>query len=242
VKAKLARGEPIVAVGLWYPYPLIGEMLARENVDVFVLDMEHGPWDTARVMQLLSATAASPTAIVARPGTLDQSQVQLLFDLGIDGIMVGHCDNLATTRRAVALSKYAPLGNRGVGPTRTGAWLRDMHEYLRRANDSTLLWAQVEQRVPETELEQMLTLPGVDALMIGQCDFASSMGHLTDWDHPDVVKAIDRTVAVARRLGKPFGVPGKKWKGQTIHLLASDIGAMQKGLQATIAEWGLHSR
>jgi 4-hydroxy-2-oxoheptanedioate aldolase len=242
VKAKLARGEPIIAVGLWYPCALIGEMLSRENVDVLVLDMEHGPWGTNNVMQLLSATAASPTAIVARPGTLDQSQVQLLFDLGIDGIMVGHCDNLATTRRAVSLSKYAPLGNRGVGPTRTGAWLRDMYGYLRKANDATLLWAQVEQRVPEDELEQMLSLPGVDALMIGQCDFASSMGRLTDWDHPDVLKAIDRTVAVARRLGKPFGVPGKKWKGQTIHLLASDIGAMQKGLKATIAEWGLSSR
>src|SRR5262245_35204705 len=83
VKAKFARGEPVVAVGLWFPCAVVGEMLSRENVDVLVLDMEHGPWDTNSVMQLLSATAPSPTAIVARPGTLDQSQVQLLFDLGI---------------------------------------------------------------------------------------------------------------------------------------------------------------
>ena len=170
--------------------------------------------------------------------------MQLLFDLGIDGLMVGHCDNLAAARRAVALSKYAPLGQRGVGPTRTGAYMRNMHSYLRQANDATLLWVQVEQRVAEAELEQMLQLPGVDALMLGQCDFASSMGHLLPdaWDHPDVLKEIEQTVAVARRLGKPFGVPGKKWKGQTIHVLTSDIGAMQNGLRAAIDEWGLSSR
>jgi 4-hydroxy-2-oxoheptanedioate aldolase len=217
-------------------------MFSYENVDVLMLDLEHGPWDTASVVQLLSATAASPVAIVARPGTLDRSQVQLLFDLGVDGLMAGHCDNLAAARHAVALSKYAPLGQRGVGPTRASAYQRDLHPYLRQANGATLLWVQVEQRVPEAELEQMLQLPGVDALMIGQCDFAGSMSRLTDWEHPDVLKAIEQTVAVARRLGKPFGVPGKKWEGQMIHVLTSDIGAMQNGLKAAIDEWGLNSR
>jgi len=124
VKAQLARHEPVLGVGLWFPCALVAEMLSREKLDFLVLDMEHGPWDTASIIQLLAATAASPTAIVIRPGTLDQGQVQLLFDLGVDGIMVGHCDNLETARRAVALSKYRPLGLRGVGPTRTGAYLR----------------------------------------------------------------------------------------------------------------------
>ncbi len=237
IKAKLARREPVFGVGLWFTCALVAEMLSREPLDFLVLDMEHGPWDTASVMDLLAATAASPVAIVARPGTLDQSQIQLLFDIGVDGLMTAHCDSLAAARRAVALSKYAPLGQRGVGPTRTGAYLRDMHAYLRQANDATLLWLQVEQTVPEPELRRMLRLPGVDALMIGQCDMASSLGHLTNWDHPSVRRLIERTVGVARRLGKPFGAPGSRWPGQLINLITSDIGAMQKGLQVTLAEW-----
>src|SRR5258708_20700565 len=107
-----------------------------------------------------------------------------------------------------------------------------MLSYIREANDATLLWAQVERPVAEPELEQMLSLPGVDALMIGQCDMAAALGHLTEWDHPKVLEQIERTVSVARRLGKPFGVPGKPWKDNLIHLLTSDIGALQRGLKA----------
>jgi 4-hydroxy-2-oxoheptanedioate aldolase len=241
IKAKLARGESIVCMTLWFPCALVGEMLSAEKLDVLIVDMEHGPWDTANITQLLAATVASPVAIFVRPTTLIPEQIQLLFDMGIDGLMVGHCDSLQIARRAVALMKYAPMGRRGVGPSRAGAYLRDIFGYLQQANDATQLWIQVEQRVPKSELGRMLRLPGVDALMVGPCDMAASLGHLLDWEHSSVTELIEQTVDVARKLGRPFGVPGSPWEGQQINMITNDIAALRKGFTDALDEWQKHA-
>ncbi len=237
VKKKLTRGEPILAVGLWYPDPLVAETVAGFDVDVLVLDMEHGPWSIDTVSATLAATSSSSAAVVIRPGGMDRAQIQLLMDLGVDGWMVAHCDDLDTARRAVAWSKYPPLGKRRIGPTRAGGYLSQMPDYIHRSNEATLLWLQVEAAVPDTELEAMLTLRGVDALLLGPCDIAASLGYPAKWDHPKVAETIEQTVAVARRLGRPFGVPGQSLDGQLIYLSASDIGALRRGLEEAIAEW-----
>ena len=160
VKEKLARREPILAVGLWYPDPLIAETVAGFEVDVLVLDMEHGPWDVGAISRTLAATSSSSAAVVVRPGGMDRAQIQLLLDMGVDGWMVAHCDDIDRVRQAIAWSKYPPLGTRGIGPTRAGGYLTDMPGYIHRANEATLLWMQVEAKVPEAELEAMLTLDG----------------------------------------------------------------------------------
>ena len=237
VKAKLARGEPILCVGLWFPYPLIGEMIARYEFDVLMLDMEHGPWDISSVTQLLIATASSPAAVMVRPGSLDKAQVQLLLDLGVDGLVVSHCDDFDIARSAVALCKYPPMGKRGTGPTRTGAYLEDMQGYLRQANDAVMLWLQIEKQIPEPELTKMLTLPGVDAIFPGPCDIANSVGHLTDWEHPEVLKIVDEIINVAKKIGMPCGIPGKVINDQLINILTSDIGSLQCGLKLALDNW-----
>ena len=240
LKQKLSRKEPVRVVGLWFAYPLVAEMMSHMDIDAMFIDMEHAPWDIATITATLSATAASGVAVIARPRTLDDHQAQLLLDLGVDGIAVAHCDDLATAHKAVASTRYPPLGQRGIGPTRTGAYLNDMYGYLKQANDATALWLQVESRVPKDELIEMLTLRGVDGLLLGPADLATSMGHIDQWDHPDVIDTIAQTVDIARQLDVPFGVPGMKhdqWDDQLIHLFASDIGALQLGMEQATANW-----
>jgi 4-hydroxy-2-oxoheptanedioate aldolase len=47
---------------------------------------------------------------------------------------------------------------------------------------------------------------GVDGIFVGPADLAASMGHLGESDHPDVVAAVERTLALARAAGKSAGV------------------------------------
>ena len=233
VKQKLARREPVLCAGAWFTDPLLGELLGGLPLDVIVIDMEHGPWDITSVSRFLAATAGSDAAIVARPAEVNFAQIQLLLDLGIDGVMVAHCDDVATTKRLVEAVKYPPLGRRGIGPARPGAYLGDIPGYIARANDATLVWAQGERQVADADLAAMLQLPGVDALMVGPADMAASLGHLAQLDHPDVRKLIEQIVQTARRLGVPFGVPGAapgEYPDQLIHLHVSDIGAIRTGI------------
>src|SRR5688500_9736301 len=101
IKAKLARKEPIYCAGMWFAYPLVCEMAAELGLDALVLDMEHGPWDTASIAGVLAATSGSETAIVIRPGGIEPTNLQMLLDLGVDGVMLAHCNDIATARRAV---------------------------------------------------------------------------------------------------------------------------------------------
>ena len=240
LKRKLARKEPILVVGLWLPYQLTAEMISRYPIDVLMLDMEHGPWDTKSVTELLIATAASDAAIVVRPGDRNAAEIRLLLDLGADGLMAAHCDSLAATKEVISATRYPPLGERGIGPTRTGAYLSDMPGYLRQANESIVLLLQVESQVSEEELTEMLSLPGVDGLLLGPADLAASMGYVTEWDRPEVIQVMSRTVDVARRMGIPFGVPGvvrPEWEDQLLHLSIADITALRDGLERGISDW-----
>jgi 2-keto-3-deoxy-L-rhamnonate aldolase RhmA len=232
IKDKIAAGEPVVCIGLWFPDPLIGELLTMFPIDVFFVDLEHAPWEIASIQQLLSVTRNDPVAVVVRPGNVDQAKIQLLLDLGVDGIAISHCDTLATTRQAIDAAKYPPIGRRGIGPTRASRYLTDIDSYLQQANDAVFLWLQVERDVPQKELAQMLDQPGVDALLVGPCDIASALSQTACMDHPGVNRVIRQTVEVARDKNIPFGVPGAApgdYPGQMIFLQASDVEALKQG-------------
>jgi 4-hydroxy-2-oxoheptanedioate aldolase len=57
-------------------------------------------------------------------------------------------------------------------------------------------------------LEQILCVPGLDAVFVGPSDLGQSLGHGpgTDRSEPEVVKAIDRVLAATRERGLAAGI------------------------------------
>ena len=80
--------------------------------------------------------------------------------------------------------------------------------YVKRAHEEICVIVQIETLSAFDQIEAIAAVPGVDSLFIGPADLAASMGHLGDFNHPDVQAKIKHGVDAARKAGKPIGTVG----------------------------------
>ncbi|HEY0640807.1 MAG TPA: aldolase/citrate lyase family protein [Pseudonocardiaceae bacterium] len=201
----LRDGPPLLGTLLTVPAPEVAEALALAGVDWLFLDGEHAPGlDPAAAQHILQAVAGRCPVLVRVPAN-DPAWTQRVLDAGADGVIVPHVRSVADARRAVRDARYPPLGGRGVGIARAQGYGADLAGYLARANDSTVLVAQIEDAEALDALDDILRVPGLDAVLAGPYDLSGSLGRLGDVGHPEVLAAVEHVRARCRAAGVPFG-------------------------------------
>jgi len=110
-------------------------------------------------------------------------------------------------RRAMDACLYPPAGTRGFGPRRACRYGRQaLPDYIKGAEDVTARLCQIESVTAVRNLDELLTVPGVDGFILGPCDLSGTVGHLNDIFHPDVLTLVDEVIAKCRAAGKPIGI------------------------------------
>jgi 4-hydroxy-2-oxoheptanedioate aldolase len=112
----------------------------------------------------------------------------------------------AEAEAAVAACRYPPLGIRSYGPTRVSVYAGV--DYASRANDEVLCIVMIETRQALENLDDIMSVPGVDACYIGPADLSLALGlpPRTDSDEPAHVAAVARILDSARRHGVVGGI------------------------------------
>jgi 2-keto-3-deoxy-L-rhamnonate aldolase RhmA len=195
-------------IGLWINFAnhVVVEVVASSGFDWLLFDMEHTPNDLHIVGQQLLAIRGSPTAPVVRVPVHDMAWIKRVLDAGAPNIMVPNVRSAAEAREAVAWTRFAPEGLRGVaGSTRAGNYTR-YKDYMIRANDEIGLVVQIESREALDDLDAICRVPGVDAVFIGPSDLAASLGHRGQAGHPDVQAAISKAFRTAHVAGRAIGI------------------------------------
>src|SRR6266702_598730 len=144
---------------------------------------------TPQIGLWLSMTSPVATEIVAGAGSLLFPFVQ----------------SAEEARRAVAATRYPPNGIRGVaGTTRANRYGR-VKNYAKRVEDELCILVQVETQQALGEIEAIAAVDGVDGLFIGPADLSASMGHLGNWQRPEIWQAI---ISGGERIRKAGKAPG----------------------------------
>jgi len=206
-----------------------------------VLDMEHAPADMAEIIGMLRAVAGTPAAPVTRVPWNDMVMMKRALDAGAQTLLLPFVQNAEEAARAVAHMRYPPHGVRGVAGVHRASRYGLVKDYALRAADELFLIVQIETAAALAELPKIAAVPGVDSIFVGPSDLAASMGHLGDFMHADVQKALESAAQTCRRLGKPCGCLGgnpqmaKRYLdyGYTWMAMGSDIGMMMSRAQ----EW-----
>jgi 2-keto-3-deoxy-L-rhamnonate aldolase RhmA len=126
--------------------------------------------------------------------------------MGCNGIIVPMVNTEAYARRIVALSKYPPAGERSVGIGRAQGYGLHFTDYLKVANEQTAVVVQIEHRDAVANVDQIVEVPGIDALFVGPYDLSNSMGLVGQVNHADVRAAIDRVRAACARTKSAMGI------------------------------------
>src|SRR5690606_15800444 len=120
---------------------------------------------------------------------------------GVRGVQVPHVSSAAQAREVVEAVRFHPQGRRGLAartrPAGYGIGV-SLDEYVREANRDTLICIQIEDLEGLRNLDELLSVDGVDVFFLGPSDLSQSLGHPGEVDHPEVRDAMDEAFARIR--------------------------------------------
>ncbi len=211
LKEKLQKGQPVIGTFVGLGHPDVTETLSRLGFDFLVIDGEHAPLGLETMQQMLQAMNGSNCTPIIRPEWNDMVIIKRVLDIGAHGVVVPWVNDKEEAEDAVRACKYPPEGLRGCGPRRAALFDPD---YCKTANNEVLLIVQIETMKAVSNIDDILSVPGIDACYIGPFDLSQSYGCypplLTDSEYgranPEYMDAFDRVVAAAKKRGKPAGM------------------------------------
>ncbi len=206
VKAKLQNGECAIGAWLSIPSTVTAEIIGRAGFDYACVDLQHGMADYADTLAMYQAIELGNSVPFARATWNEPGIIGRLLDLGAGGVIIPMVNNSAEAEAAVASCRYAPAGRRSVGPTRIRIGQPD---YFASADDNVLCIPMIETAEAIANIDDILSVPGIDAVYVGPSDLAVSLGlggpGLHN-DHPDFSKALATVVASCRKHGVVPGI------------------------------------
>lgn len=185
--------------------PYSAELMAAQGFDSVTIDLQHGMIGFETALTMLQAISGQPVMPVVRIPGHDFGLLMKLLDAGAAGIICPLVDSRDECRRFVAACRYAPQGNRSFGPARGLPFGPD---YCRRANDHVLTFAMIETREGLGNLDEILSVEGLDAVLIGPNDLSISLGHApaSEPTETKVIEAIDLILARCKAHGVKAGI------------------------------------
>jgi len=167
-----AWSEGVTALGAWTTLnvPVVAESLALVGHDYVCLDQQHGICgDTSLIAGLMAISAGGAAPLVRVPAN-EPSMISKALDCGAEGVIIPSVNDRSEAERAVQSCKYPPNGERSIGPIRTGGTGRE------RAHVPATCVVMAESVSAMNNIDEICSVPGVDAVYIGPADLALSLG------------------------------------------------------------------
>lgn len=202
IKERAAAGLCSYGLNIAVSDPVVIEMASRAGYDFVRIDCEHMLFDNGTLMNMIRAARLLDMPVQLRVPNLGQASA--LLDLGASGLMVPHTSSRAIAEEAVKMVKYAPLGERGMtGSSRAlnfGQY--KLGNYSTWANDDVALIVQIEDKAGLENIDDILSVPGIDMVATGKNDLSQALGIPGQNTHPDVIAAEDMVIRKALEHGK----------------------------------------
>ena len=195
-RQRLHEGEVLLSTLVSLPSPEITELLSKLGFDWLFIDAEHGSFGTLEMQRMLQATTDHFPCLVRVPSN-DVVSIKRALDIGAAGIIVPQINNADEAQATVLAAKYPTQGHRGVGLARAHEYGLSFVDYLQRADQDTCVVIQAETPGAVNDIEKIVSIKDVDAILIGPYDLSANLGYTGEVNHPEVLAAIDK---VSKRL------------------------------------------
>jgi 2-keto-3-deoxy-L-rhamnonate aldolase RhmA len=240
-RQRLQRGEVLLGQMVLELFtPGIGPMLAACGLDFVIFDMEHGRCDIALMSEMIASCRGTNIVPMARVPDLNFAPLSRVLDLGARGVMVPRVETRQQAEDIVSQLKYAPAGKRGVAlGIAHDLYRAGTPEFFAQANEEIAVILLLETEKAIDNLDDIVSVPGVDVAWMGHYDLTVSMGIPAQFDHPRLLAAMDALVAACRKHGvapgflPPSPESAVHWidKGFRAISLGSDIGVFLDGVR-----------
>lgn len=173
VRSITAAGGAVINGWLGIPSSFSAEVMAHTGFDSMTIDMQHGAmYDDVALPMLQAISTTNVTPLVRCPWN-EPGIIGKILDAGSYGIICPMINTRAETEAFVPACKYPPVGSRSNGPTRARYYSGG--DYATGANDTIVAMAMVETAEAVSNLDAILSTPGLDGIYVGPADLSISL-------------------------------------------------------------------
>jgi 4-hydroxy-2-oxoheptanedioate aldolase len=175
-----------------------------------------------------AAQAVGVTPLV-RPVDHTPGFIMKVLDAGALGVVVPDIVTADQARAVVSAARYGVAGNggsRGACPSTRAAWHQtdDWPGFMRHANETVSVWLILESREAFANADEILAVPGIDAVIPGTFDLSHEMQLFGQREHEAVTqaclsltqKAAARSIAAVRSIrsqgGAEMALERQEWQ------------------------------
>jgi 4-hydroxy-2-oxoheptanedioate aldolase len=200
---RIRKGELLLGTVISIQSAEMTEVLALSGFDWLFIDAEHGGFAPNDALPLLQAAGNCPCLI--RVPAHDEVWLKKALDIGPAGIVVPQVNCADEAQKIIDLCRYPPAGTRGMGVSRASQYGLNLGDYIKTANTDTAIVLQAEHKDAAANIEDIVKVEGIDAILVGPFDMSASFGKPGQVGDPEVVAAIDTVTQACQKVGLALG-------------------------------------
>lgn len=224
------------------PSPFWPKIIGGCGLDFVFIDTEHIALDRQTVSWMCRTYTAMGLPPLVRIPDQDPDKATMLLDDGATGIVVPYVESADTVRKMVAATKRRPLkGLRALGDPPAPP----LSDYIDETTKNNLLVINIESTPGIDNLDEILAVDGLDAILIGPHDLSTSLGVPEQYQDPTFLEACSSIIQKARDAGVSAGI--HHWlspeqqavfvrSGANLLIHKADAIFFKTGLQKELAE------
>lgn len=239
---KLKSGKNIYGTCIVSTSPIWSKALKNSELDFVFLDTEHIPMDRTELTYLCQVYTAMGISPIVRIPAPDPYTACMVKDAGAIGVIAPYVESVEQIRQLVGATKYRPLkGERLQRVLKKEEVLKpEVKTYLEKHNEGSLTIINIESLTAVKNLDVLLDVDGLDAIIIGPHDLSINMGIPEQYDHPEFEKVVKEIIQKAKRKGIAAGIhfpntPDRqiKWMKEGVNIImhSSDMFLFQQKLK-----------
>jgi 2-dehydro-3-deoxyglucarate aldolase len=205
IRKRLEKDEPSIGSWMQIPHSSVAEIMGQAGYDWVAVDMEHGSVVAHQLPDLFRALELGGALPLVRLAQGQAKDCKQALDAGAGGVivpMVNSAEQMANVRDACC---WPPAGTRGVGFSRANLFGKHFDHYVEEAQ-APLFVGMIENIRAVDELEAILRVEGLDAIMIGPYDLSASMGITAQFECPEFLEAMQKIQSLCKLHAIPCGV------------------------------------
>lgn len=206
------------------------ESFGKGGIDFCILDMEHGNVSYEHLPDLIRACECSETLPIVRVAGISEEYIGKALDLGAYGVQIPQVNSKESAEKAMQYARFYPKGQRGVCRyvRAAGYSSKNKYDYFREANEAMVI-LQVEGMAGVNNIEDILTVSGIDVIFIGPYDLSQSLGVPGDVQNERVVEQMKIIIQKASAAGAVIGTfvdtpaDAHYWKKMGVKYIANSV-------------------
>jgi len=206
IKSLMNHGEIIIGSWLSLGDEGVAEIVASSGFAFVTIDMEHTSIDLETTEKLIRVIELAGSSPLVRLSDNNPTQAKRVMDCGSHGIIVPMVNNKGEAMQAVASIYYPPKGIRGVGLYRAQKYGAGFSEYNDWLNKNAVAIIQIESKEAIENLDDILSVDGIDGAIIGPYDLSNSLGIPGELHHLKVIDAEKKFISKCSKYGVAPGI------------------------------------